>query len=270
MLLWSLLAALVFLALSFVSGASAADFPVLTFRKAWKCRRKSPDWNDVNGRAASETWNEKIVSPPEDIRFDRDTAKGPGCYKIRMKILLKDPVKEPFQLRLWVRVGSAKGQPLPCSRTEKEKARCKGGIGSCIYCSLCGDLNKQYIEIDGVNQSLRCPLQRNWHTIAYSLCLPDNDELQKIVPDDIQKLIEITDGSESKQDLFIRLELYDSDVGKQCGSYYKPQDCPANAQVAKQMIGCMSMYASIKAKFKKTAGNGEIHSVDIPKPRHST
>jgi len=225
---------------------AADEYPQITYKNSWKCRKAKPDW-DAGERVQSTGWNEKIITFPNEVKVQRDPASGPGCYKISARVLLRDEIKEPFQARIWVRIGGTKSEPLPCSRTHEEELTCTKGWGSCIYCNLCSEISKVRVEVDGVNQTVRCPLKKNWHTLTHSLCLPKTSEFQRLIPEDIKRILQITSDKGSDTDMHVRVEIFDTDIAKKCAAYYKPTECPHNREVERAMVGCLQIYGTITA-----------------------
>lgn len=229
------------------------EFPKVTLKNSWNCKRRTANdtvnKNRPNVAKLARVWQEDIKTFPDNVRFTEIGPDKPGCYKFTTKVLVKKPIQKLW-FRTLIRLGDLKSQPIPCTKTNAELVdpkTCEKGWGSCVWCNGCDKVKAT------VGSAKACPLATKTYELEQEFCFPKAAEFTQAVPEKVQKILELTQKNDAgkivTKDVFIIVEIFDSDIYTPCGSLANPDDCPD--EYLTKMKGCVISSAQVKMKTIK-------------------
>jgi hypothetical protein len=250
----------VLLCLCGLALADELEYPKVQLLHSWNCKNSNnrgangdPNVNRPDIAKVGNTWTEDVRTFPDNVKFAEIGPSKPGCYRFSTKVLVKKPV-EKLWIRTLIKLGDLKSQPMPCSKTDAEIAdpkSCEKGWGSCVWCNGCEKLSN--LSASGELQHVACPVKPQTYTIEHDFCFPKAGEFTNVVPDKVKKLLELTQekdyGKTVTKDVFIAVQMYDTDIYSACGNLPNQDDCPDF--YTKNMKGCVISSARVQMKTIK-------------------
>lgn len=259
---------IVAISISFVASEEL-EYPKVTLKNSWNCKH-SDNKTRLSEQIAdntkiAKTWTEDIKTYPENVRFEEIGPEKPGCYKFHTKVSVRKPVQKLW-FRTLIKLGDLKSNPLPCTKTDAEIAdtakSCEKGWGSCIWCNGCDKIKQ------AVGEPSTCPLKVKTYELEQEFCFPKAAEFTSAVPDNVKKVLELTEKGDNTRvvtkDVFIVVQMFDTDIYTPCGRLENPNDCPE--EHTRKMKGCVISSATVKMK---TISELKLIAAPNRKPGHN-
>jgi len=227
-----------FISVSLLIGASAASYPRIDLIAVHQCAARQDNKYAAlvqSENSQSVDWTPILTLDSSQVELKRDPDSGPNCYNAKVTTRASQDIQGKLQANVTMRIGGISAPPLGCFRESGKENSC-GGLGSCLICDVCEGLKKLALKTDD-GRLARCPIQQGETTIVHSFCMPDVSTFKALMTDSMKQVLrqkaKDTSG-EVSETLWLSVEVYNTDVFKQCGNDW---DCDIGA-IRQQRIGC--------------------------------